>query len=178
MVESGRYPQRSAATKSCREACTSHNTPRPAEPLIETASQRSLSSQRRASMEIWCRDVRPRAVRLIAARTQTLRWSPALLALVLEELAIDDLFVELLGTARTIPRHRYAQAVAVAIALRYSWQPEGLAFIARRLGISLTPVALRQARPPARKSQRLQNSTHSTRLKGRRTSVAQKGNCL
>jgi hypothetical protein len=126
----------------------------------------------------WRSEVRPRAIRLIAARTQPLAWSSALLTLVLEELSIDDLFVELVGTPRSIPVRRYAHALAVAIALRYSWQPEGLAFIARRLGISLTPAALRQASPPARKSPRLQNSTHSTQLKGRRTSAAQKGNCV
>jgi hypothetical protein len=175
MVESGRYPQRSAATKSCREACTSHNTPRPAEPLIETASQRSLSSQRRASMEIWCRDVRPRAVRLIAARTQTLRWSPALLALVLEELAIDDLFVELLGTARTIPRHRYAQAVAVAIALRHSWRPDSLASVANRLGLGLGLCALCRGREFHSASVRAARTASPTKTRPRRSSAAEKG---
>jgi hypothetical protein len=66
---------------------------------------------------------------------KTLSWTPALLALLLDELYVDDLFTDVVGDPHTIPPHGYAPAVAVAIALRHSWQPNDLAAIADRLGM-------------------------------------------
>jgi hypothetical protein len=114
-------------------------------------------------------------VRLIAARTRTRSWSPTLLALVLEELGTDDLFAELVGSARTIPRRRYAQALAVATALRHSWQPEGLAWIAKRLGIALTPAALCRMETSNLASVRAERTSHVTTTRRRRSSAAEKG---
>lgn len=80
-------------------------------------------------------DPRIQALRLIARQLRTLSWSPALLALLLDELYVDDLFTDVVGDPDTIPPHGYASAVAVAIALRHSWQPNVLAAIADRLGV-------------------------------------------
>jgi hypothetical protein len=116
-------------------------------------------------------------VRLIAARTCTLSWSPTLLALVLEELGTDDLFAELVGSARTIPRRRYAQALAVATALRHSWQPESLAWVAKRLGIVLTPAALCPTSTSNPTSAGAKTS-HLATTGRRRSSAAEKGSRL
>lgn len=42
-------------------------------------------------------EVRLRALRLIVGRASTTRWSPRLLTLLLEELHVDDLFIEIVG---------------------------------------------------------------------------------
>ena len=78
---------------------------------------------------------RIKVLRLIARRVKSLSWTPALLALLLDELYVDDMFTDVVGDPDTIPPHGYASAVAVAIALRHSWQPNDLAAIADRLGV-------------------------------------------
>ena len=78
-------------------------------------------------------DPRIQALRLIARQLRSLSWSPALLALLLDELYVDDLFEDVVGNPDTIPVNGYAHAVAVAIALRHSWRPDDLAAAARRL---------------------------------------------
>jgi hypothetical protein len=79
-------------------------------------------------------DPRVEALRRIARQLKTLTWSPELLALLLDELYVDDLFTEVVGSPDTIPPQESASAVAVAIALRHSWRPDDLAAVARRLG--------------------------------------------
>jgi len=78
---------------------------------------------------------RVKALRRIAGRLKRLSWTPALLALLLDELYVDDLYTDLVGDPDTIPPHDYASAVAVAIALRHSWRPDDLEAIADRLGV-------------------------------------------
>jgi hypothetical protein len=75
-----------------------------------------------AQLKRWLGDLRSPALRLIAARTAVLKWSPALLKLLLEELFVGDFFIELIGIPERIPERRYAQAVAVAVAPRHSWR--------------------------------------------------------
>ena len=91
---------------------------------------------------------RIKVLRLIARRVKTLSWTPALLALLLDELYVDDLFTDVVGDPDTIPPHGYASAVAVAIALRHSWRFDDLAAIADRLGV--TPEATQTADATAR----------------------------
>ena len=79
-------------------------------------------------------DPRVEALRRIARQLKTLTWSPDLLALLLDELYVDELFTEVVGDPVTIPPQESASAVAVAIALRHSWRPDDLAAVARRLG--------------------------------------------
>jgi len=85
--------------------------------------------------ERWREELRPRALRLFAARTATLPWSRALLKLVVRELYPDDLFAELIGNLDRIPRRRWPQVVALAVALRHSWRRDGLAQIVRSLQV-------------------------------------------
>src|SRR5258708_7460562 len=68
----------------------------------------------------------------------------ALLKLLVEELYPDDLFTELVGNLDCVPRRRWPQVVAIAIALRHSWRRDGLARIAKRLGVALTTHALNE----------------------------------
>jgi hypothetical protein len=80
-------------------------------------------------------DPRLEALRLIAGRLKRLPWTPALLALLLDELYVDDLFTTVIGDPDAIPPHDYARAVAVALVLRHSWQPDDLEAVADRLGV-------------------------------------------
>jgi len=105
------------------------------------AEQRRLESlwkQHVADTERWRRTFRPRLLRLFAERTATLAWSRTLLNLLLDELHTEEFFTELVGSPRRLSVHRYPQAVAVAIALRNSWQPDQLTRLAKRLGIALS----------------------------------------
>ena len=52
-------------------------------------------------------ELRPRALRLFAARTTKLTWSRALVKLVVEELYPDDLFTELVGNLDRVPRRHW-----------------------------------------------------------------------
>src|SRR5205814_1054581 len=99
-------------------------------------------SQHLADLENWRLTLRPCFLRLFAKRATAVRWSPALLSLVVDELQLDDRFSELVGDVRHLPVRQYPQAIAVAIALRHSWRPDDLAHIARRLGITLSVTAL------------------------------------
>ena len=173
MTEPDRHTRRAAAPARSRDVRASPHTPLGTK-AVAAARLPSLSTQRNL-LDLWRREVRPRAVSFIAARTQTLRWSPALLDLVLEELAIDDLFVELLGTARTIPRHRYAQALAVAIALRHSWRPDTLASVANRLGLERSLSAFCRGMEFHSVSARAARTSPPTKTIRRRLSAAEKG---
>ena len=81
---------------------------------------------------------------MIAWRTKKLSWTPALLALLLDELYIDDLFTEVVGDPEAIPPRDYARAVAVAIVLRHSWRPDDLEAVVDRLG----DIGARRTRSP------------------------------
>jgi hypothetical protein len=80
-----------------------------------------LQAKLRLDADRWRRELRPRAVRLFAARTRRLTWSRALLKWIVEELYPDDLFTELVGTLDCIPRQQWPWALAIAVALRHSW---------------------------------------------------------
>ena len=93
--------------------------------------------------EHWRRELRPRAMRLLAARTRHLAWSRALVSLLLEELQPDDLFAEIVGTPNRLTPSQFPQAVAIALLLRHSWRQVDLTRVARRLGITLTTKTLK-----------------------------------
>ena len=127
----------------------------------------SLWKQHVADIERWRCSLRPHLLRLLTKRSATLVWSRTLLAVVLDELQLDDLFRELVGDPRRLPARRYPQAIAVAIALRHSWHPDDLARLTKRLGIALsaTDVAAHV------------NVARSTRDRGTRTPGHHRGNC-
>ncbi len=129
---------------------------------------RFLEDAARAKQELdaerWREELRPRALRLLAARTTKLQWSRPLLKMVVHELYPDDLFSELIGNLDRVPRRRWPQVIALAVALRHSWRQDGLTRLVRSLRISTasSPVHTHTRRkPPAR-------TPHSTR-KSRRT---------
>ena len=93
----------------------------------------------------WRLEARPSALRKIAARARSLRWSRNLVSLVLYELGIDHV-AELIGPLRRMPPSRYPQAIAVSIALRHSWRPDDLARIARRLHLDVSHYRSPRAR--------------------------------
>ena len=99
-------------------------------------------AKQQTDAECWRRELRPRAMRLIAARTRHLAWSRALVSLLLNELQTDDLFIEIVGAPNRITPSRFPQAVAIALLLRHSWRQVDLTQIARRLGITLTTKSL------------------------------------
>ncbi|HEY2434630.1 MAG TPA: hypothetical protein VGI12_18295 [Vicinamibacterales bacterium] len=87
----------------------------------------------------WRREIRPRELRLFAARARHLTWSRALLKAVVEELYPDDLFADLVGTLDCIPRRQWPWVLASAVALRQSWRRDGLTRLAQSLRVSLPP---------------------------------------
>ena len=129
---------------------------------------RFLEDAARAKQELdaerWREELRPRALRLLAARTTKLPWSRALLKLVVHELYPDDLFSELIGNLDRVPRRRWPQVIALAVALRHSWRQDGLTQLVRSLRISTasSPVPKHPRRKPPAKT------THHSR-KSRRT---------
>jgi len=115
----------------------------------------------------WREELRPRAMRLFAARTAKLTWSRALLKLLVEELYPDDLFTELIGNLDRVPRRQWPRVVAIAVALRHSWRRDGLARIATCLHVSL-----QSGRPgtSAPRSTRLRNGPRTPRTRRARGS--------
>ena len=107
---------------------------------------RQLDDAARARQQLeaerWRETLRPRVMRIFAARTAKLPCSRALLKLVVEELYPDDLFRQLVGNLDRVPLRRWPQVVAIAVALRHSWRRDQLVRIAKRLHVSLkTTVA-------------------------------------
>ena len=122
---------------------------------IDQYLEEAVRAKQRLDVERWREELRPRAIRLFAARTTNLRWSRALLKLVIGELFPDDLFRELVGNLDRVPPRRWPQVVAIAVALRHSWRPGGLQRIAERLRV---PRQRRKRRtsPPQSKQRRKQ----------------------
>jgi ParB/RepB/Spo0J family partition protein len=93
--------------------------------------------QRRIAEQRWRDELRLRALQLIAARTAKLRWTPALLELLLDRIASGDLLRELVPPLDQLPQARYPQAVALSLAIRESWRRENLFGLVKTLGIRL-----------------------------------------
>lgn len=83
----------------------------------------------------WREEWRVPALRQFARRTARLKWTRALLLVLLDELYVDDLFDDLVGDPLKVAPSQYPQAVALAIALRHSWRPDDLAEVEARLGV-------------------------------------------
>ena len=124
---------------------------------IDRYLEQALRAKQQLDAERWRNELRPRVLRLFAARARTLAWSCALVKLVVEELYPDDLFPELVGNLeRVSPRH-WPQILAVAVALRHSWRRDGLTRIAKRLRVSLAPPAAPPTRSVSRRSRPSRN---------------------
>jgi hypothetical protein len=110
---------------------------------IDRFLEDAARAKQQLDVERWREELRPSALRQFAARTRKLPWSRALLKLVVRELYPDDLFSELIGNLDRVPRDRWPQVVALAVALRHSWRKDGLARIVKSLqvrGVNPSPV--------------------------------------
>jgi hypothetical protein len=131
-----------------KKACQKHWARAKSEPTDKGGSDNKAEEARRKQEEVWEKqrveterwrtELRPRAMRVVADRTVKLPWSRMLLRLLLEDIRIDDVFLEVVGKPETLPVSRYPQAVAVALALRHSWRREDLATFSKRLGVKVT----------------------------------------
>lgn len=120
-------------TKSPARAQTSEHSGR----VLRPGSNRRSPAPTDATTKRWRRDVRPRTVRSAVSATASLRWSPSLMKVLLEELYVDDGLEELLGKASNkLQMRQYPQAIAVALILRHSWRADDLACILERLGVT------------------------------------------
>jgi len=107
------------------------------EPDVDSLLEEAVRAKQQVDTQRWREELRPRAIRVFAARAAKLTWSRALLKLVVEELYPDDLFWELIGNLDRVPRRKWPCVLAIAVALRHSWRRDGLARIAKRLRVSL-----------------------------------------
>jgi hypothetical protein len=84
----------------------------------------------------WRRERRHASLRLFSRRAATLRWSPALLKLLLEELWANEELFSIVGRCRRIRPGDYPHVLAVALAIRHSWRQDDLKRIANSLHIA------------------------------------------
>ncbi len=85
--------------------------------------------------------MRPEVLTRTLDATRGLRWSPALLAVLADELYVGDTVEELLGTPLSLlDESHYPQAIALALVLRHSWQPDDLTYMLARLGLVPEPT--------------------------------------
>jgi len=92
-----------------------------------------------ADLVRWRRDVRPRILQSVAHRLRGLKWSPRLLAVLLDELQVSDELEAIVGDFRRVPIREYGRTLALAVALRHSWKPDDLAWLTRQLRLRHTP---------------------------------------
>jgi hypothetical protein len=130
---------------------------------------KAARAKHQTDAEHWQRELRPRAMRLIAARTRNLAWSRALVSLLLAELQPDDLFTEIVGTPNRIRPSRFPQAVAIALLLRHSWRQVDFTRIAKRLGITLTTKTLENIHPNGRGHHECDSPAHLGPVKALRS---------
>lgn len=125
---------------------------------IDSYLEHAARAKQQLDVEHWREELRPRVMRLFASRAAKLTWSRALVELLVDELYPDDLFTELVGNLDRVPRRQWPRVLAIAVALRHSWRRDGLARVARRLHVSLSPerapkkaVRARRSRPSRRR---------------------------
>ena len=104
---------------------------------LDRQREEAARAKQRLDADRWREELRPRTMRLFAARTAKLPWSSALVKAIVEELYPDDLFTELVGNLDRVRSRQWPHLLAIAVALRHSWRRDGLACIAGRLHISL-----------------------------------------
>ena len=85
----------------------------------------------------WRTCVRPQLLASLVEQAHHLSWSRRLVGLLLEELHISDDFDRLIGPIAGLRPSRYPQLLAIALVIRHSWNPQDLARISKRLGLSL-----------------------------------------
>ncbi len=109
-------------------------------------------SNSRVALEQWRRKVRPQWLERLAACAAKLAWNQQLLLVLLEELWIDEAFVDLVGEPSQLPEERYPEAIGTALLLRHSWRPEDLIDLAQKLGILRTRMPAKTYPAKARRA--------------------------
>jgi hypothetical protein len=107
------------------------------ESAVASPRERDAWAKDRERTQRWRRERRLADLHRLAKLTANTRWSGALLAQLVDELDVNDVFVDLVGNLEDLPVRRYPQAVTIALALRHSWRRDDLIRFAKRLGISL-----------------------------------------
>jgi hypothetical protein len=108
--------------------------PGPVSTALRSNAKRPKGGDKSVTTNRWRREVRPRILRSAVAATESLRWSPALVELLFEELYVDDSLEELLGArVQGLQKRQYPQAIAMALILRHSWRADDIACILERL---------------------------------------------
>jgi ParB/RepB/Spo0J family partition protein len=139
-----------------KKRCAKHwDQPKPATAAASSEDQARTEEARRAeeakrakereAAERWQNELRPRALKLIAARTTKLRWTPVLLNLVLDQIASGDQLRELIPQLDELPSARYPQAAVLSLAVRASWRRENLFQLLKTLDIRLSPKDVERA---------------------------------
>lgn len=106
-------------------------------------------------------DERARLLSSLARKTRDMRWTPALLRIVVEELGVVDDIVKLLGRRRLETAGGIPQVIAVALALRHSWRVDDFAATLRRLRRSMR--VSRRATAPRQRATILKSRPERTR---------------
>ena len=109
---------------------------------VDDLLEQAARTKQHLDAEHWRSEVRPRVLRLFAARATKLTWSRALVKLILQELFPDELFNELVGNADCVPSRYWPRALAIAVALRHSWRRDGLVDVANRLRVPLPSTGI------------------------------------
>ena len=104
---------------------------------IDRFLEDAIRAKQQLDADRWREELRPRALRRFAASARTLRWSPAPLKVVVEEMYPDRLFADFVGDLDRVPARHWPSVLAIAVALRRSWRREGLTRLARQLHVSL-----------------------------------------
>ena len=94
-----------------------------------------------------------------------------LLRLLFEDIRLDDLFLDVVGKPDGLPVNRYPQAVAIALALRHSWQRDDLITFSKRLGVKVTSKDLADTHSPSRPIRRRPRRRRTGRAR-RRSDIA------
>lgn len=76
-------------------------------------------TSRRSRRSDWSLGPR-KLLRALVARPRKISWSANLVTALIEELYVEDDVHALLGDPKDLPRRRYPQAIALALALRHS----------------------------------------------------------
>lgn len=95
----------------------------------------------RVQVQHWRQRHRGEVLRHLAARAHGLEWTRGLFLALLDELHVTDEFDRLVGATARVPASQYPRLIAVALLLRHSWSPDGLARLCKRVGLDVRVLA-------------------------------------
>jgi len=167
-----------------KKECSKH-WPRPqtspALSKVETAkaaaqrlAEQERQQQQQKAQEEWRTHGSAAALRVFAARTTTLTLDKRLFHQLVQHLLNDDEHLHrLVPKTSTLPRKRYPQALAVALAINASWSSSRLLALAKALGVPLAPADYETTGIPVNTTPadpRVRATKTSSRRNGRRPS--------